>query len=58
MVNFPDMKGVQEPPQKKMSLAEYISFCEFCIKNNPQITPESCMNRNTGEEEITAAFHL
>ena len=58
MINFPNMERVQEPQQKKMSLAEYISFCEFCIKNNPRITAQSCMDRKTGEEEIKAAFRL
>jgi hypothetical protein len=58
MVNFPDMKGVQEPRQKRMSLTEYIDFCEFCIKNNPRITSQSCMDRKTGEEEIKTAFRF
>ncbi len=58
MINFPDMEHVQEPRQKGMSLAEYIEFCEFCIKNNSHITPQSCLDRKTGEEEIKAAFRI
>ena len=58
MVKFSDMERVQEPPQKRMSLDEYIAFCEFCIQNNPRITSENCMDRKTGEEEIHTAFRF
>jgi hypothetical protein len=58
MINFPDMECVQEPRQKRMSLAEYIEFCEFCIKNNPRINSQVCMDRKTGEEEIKTPFRL
>ncbi|AKJ65007.1 hypothetical protein L21SP4_01769 [Kiritimatiella glycovorans] len=56
MIRHPDMHGVREPRKKRMSPAEYISFCDFCIRNNPRITPQNCMERKTGEETITTPF--
>ncbi len=58
MLDFPKIGKVVEPPQKKMNSMEYIRFCEFCVKNNPHITPENCLHRKTGEEEIKVPFHV
>jgi hypothetical protein len=52
------MNGVKEPGHKKMSLAEYIRYCEFCLKNNPHITSENCLHRKTGEESMKEPFRL
>jgi len=41
-----------------MSLREYAEFSEFCLKNNPEITPENCMERDSGERDIQKPFHL
>ena len=56
MVNFPDIKEphVSKPP--KMSLKEYVAFCEFCVKNNPKITVENCMDRNRDLQEMSEPF--
>ncbi len=58
MIKFPDLGKQPEPPQKKMSSEEYLRFCDFCLKNNPHITPENCLARKTGEEEIKVPFRL
>jgi hypothetical protein len=58
MIKFPNMNGVKEPGHKKMSLAEYIRYCEFCLKNNPHITSENCLHRKTGEESMKEPFRL
>ena len=58
MIKFPSMQGVKEPRQKKMSLVEYIHYCDFCLNNNPRITPENCLDRKTGEENIQQPFSL
>ena len=58
MIEFPDMQDVKEPGHKKMSLAEYIEFCDFCLRNNPNVTPENCLGRKTGEEDIRVPFSL
>ena len=58
MIKFPSMQAVQEPRHERMSLVEYIRYCDFCLKNNPRITPENCLGRKTGEEEIQRPFRL
>ena len=58
MLDLPRIGTEVEPPQKKMDLVEYIRFCEFCARNNPHPTPENCLHRKTGEEEIKVPFHL
>ena len=58
MIEFPSMKRVQEPRRDRMSLAEYIRYCSFCLENNPRITPENCLERKTGEEDIQQPFKL
>ena len=58
MIEFPSMNKVEEPKQEKMSLEQYIQYCDFCIRNNPHITPENCMDRKTGEEDIKEPFSL
>ncbi len=58
MLNFPNLGKVDEPPQKKMSSAEYIRFCDFCLKNNPHLRSENSLARKTGEEEIKVPFRL
>jgi len=58
MLNFPNLGNVVEPPQKNMTSAEFIQFCDFCLKNNPHITPENCLARKTGEEEIKVPFRM
>jgi hypothetical protein len=58
MIEFPAMQDVKEPRPAKMSLAEYIRYCDFCLKNNPHVTPENCLHRKTGEESIKEPFSL
>ncbi len=58
MIEFPSMKGMKEPRQKKMSLVEYIDYCNFCLSNNPRITSKNCLERKTGEENIQQPFSL
>jgi len=42
MLNFPEIKGFEEPAVPKMSLRDYAHFSVFCLENNPHITPENC----------------
>jgi len=58
MLNFPNLGKVVEPPQGKMTSVEFIRFCDFCLKNNPHITPENSLSRKTGEERIKVPFRL
>jgi hypothetical protein len=57
MIKFPKV-GRIEPSQRKMSSEEYLEFCDFCIRNNPHITPENCLSRKSGEEEIKIPFRF
>jgi hypothetical protein len=57
MIKFPNL-GQMEPSQRKMSSEEYLEFCDFCIRNNPRITPENCLSRKSGEEEIKVPFRI
>lgn len=48
-MNFPKVGNAPEPkPGRKMSLEEYIEFCELCLKGNSRITPENCLQRGEG----------
>ena len=58
MLNFPRRGTITEPPHRKMSSIEFIHFCDFCLKNNPHITAENCLDRKTGEEAIKVPFRL
>lgn len=56
-----EFRQVTEPPwpyRRKMSLREYAEFSEFCLKNNPAITPENCLQRDSGERDIKEPFRL
>ena len=49
MLKFPKPENVSEPkPGRKMSLEEYVEFCEVCLKGNSRITPENCLQRGEG----------
>ena len=58
MLDFSKMKYAAEPPHQKLSLEEYLEFCEFCLRNNPSITPENCMQKNIDEAGITVPFKI
>lgn len=58
MIKFPTFENVEEPPMRNMTPEEYLRFCEFCVKSNPHITPQSCMDRQSGEEEIKVPFRI
>lgn len=58
MIKFPIIGKVEEPEVRKMTSDEYIRFCEFCVRNNPHITPETCMDRKSGEEDMQVPFRL
>ena len=58
MLMFPIIGKEAEPPVRKMTSEEFIRYCEFCLKNNPRITPENCLARKTGEEDIKIPFRL
>lgn len=48
-MNFPKIeKRVDPKPGRKMSLEEYVEFCDVCLKVNRQITPENCLQRGEG----------
>ena len=48
MLNFPEVKEPVAVKLPKMSLSQYVEFCEFCVKSNPLITPENCLTRDAG----------
>lgn len=48
MLNFTKVETVTEPKPAKMSMEEYVGFCEMCLKGNRRITPENCMQRGEG----------
>jgi hypothetical protein len=48
MLKFPEVNEPKAARPPRMSLKEYAEFCEFCLKNNPLITPENCMGRGAG----------
>ena len=56
MFNFPEVKEPRASKQPRMSLKEYAEFCEFCVKNNPKITPENCMEWNRDLQEMKEPF--
>ncbi len=58
MLNFPQVQEAVEPSRVRMSLADYVQFCSFCMENNPKITPQNCMDRKSGEESIAEPFRL
>ena len=58
MLKFPILGKESEPPMRKMTSDEFIRYCEFCLKNNPHVTPENCLARKTGEENIKVPFRL
>lgn len=58
MVNFPKIEGQEQVVSRNLSPVEYLTFCDFCIKNNPRISPETCMDRKSGEEAIVEPFRL
>ncbi|MEE9369294.1 MAG: hypothetical protein V3V05_10615 [Pontiella sp.] len=58
MIQFPKLNTSSEPPLRKMSGKDYLAFCDFCIRNNPSITPENCLARKSGEEAIKTPFFI
>ena len=58
MLKFRKIKEPLAPPLPNMSLREYAEFSEFCLKNNPEITPENCLQRDSGERNIKEPFRL
>jgi hypothetical protein len=49
--NNSDPKGrdsLEPLPERKMSMEEYVEFCELCLKSNSRITPENCLQRGEG----------
>ncbi len=58
MLDFPEIKGLEEPAVPKMSLRDYAHFSVFCLENNPHITPENCLDHDTGERDIKEPFRL
>ena len=58
MLNFPEIQNANEPAVRRMSLQEYAHFSVFCLENNPRITPENCLDRDSGEREIKEPFRL
>lgn len=58
MVNFPNIGKQKEPPARNMTPEEYLRFCSFCVSNNPHITPDTCMDRKSGEENLRVPFRV
>jgi len=58
MLKFPDVTEPVGSKPPKMSLLQYVEFCEFCVRSNPLITPENCLKHDSGEREIKEAFRF
>jgi hypothetical protein len=58
MLKFLEIKEPKTTFPSKMSTEEYIEFCEFCIKNNPHITPENCLHYHADEQQVKVPFHF
>ncbi len=58
MLKFPEIKDAASIPAPKMSLMDYAHFSVFCLENNPHITPENCLVRDSGEFNIKKPFRL
>lgn len=49
MLEFPKLGNASERrPERKMSLEEYVEFCEICLQGNRRVTPENCLQRGEG----------
>jgi hypothetical protein len=56
MLNFPKIGTVKEPRlDRRMTLEEYVDFCESCLESNSRVTPENCLPRGEG---IRVPFRL
>jgi hypothetical protein len=58
MLRFPRLFEEREPPARRVSLLEYAVFCEHCLKRNPAITPENCLENHAREKSISRPFSL
>ena len=58
MLKFPEVNEEENIPLPRMSLMEYAHFSVFCLENNPHITPENCLGRDSGERDIKEPFRL
>ena len=58
MIEFPNVSPNDEPPLRKMTLREYAHFSERCLRSNPLITPENCLERRAREKDVKQAFSL
>ena len=58
MFKFPEVNEAENIPAPRMSLMEYAHFSVFCLENNPHITPENCLRRDSGEFDITKPFRM
>jgi hypothetical protein len=41
-----------------MSLREYAHFSESCLRSNPAVTAENCLQKRIREKEIAQPFAL
>lgn len=58
MIEFPEVPADEEPPVRKMTLLEYARFSERCLRSNPHITPENCLEVRAREKDIKRPFSL
>lgn len=58
MIKFPEVSSKPEPPVRKMSLREYTHWSERCLKSNPSITPENCLEKRARERFMKRPFSL
>jgi hypothetical protein len=58
MIEFPEFPPEREPPVRKMTLREYTHFSERCLKSNPAITPENCLEKRAREKAMVRPFVL
>lgn len=56
MIEFPRVPADIEPPLKRMTLREYAHFSERCLRSNPSITPENCLEKRARERFMERPF--
>ena len=58
MIRFPSLSSDLEPPKAPMSLYDYAHFSELCLRSNPSIVADSCLEDERDESIAREAFRL
>jgi len=55
MATVPDGVGLKK---SKMGWRDYARFSERCLRSNPAITPENCLEKRAAEKTMKTPFRL